>query len=159
MLMKGQKTKLMKKLEGLKKREQTSIPLNDDPMEQEIPFADDKFGIEDRDDKTEVSGGKKSNTQFDAASVANAPLPFASSSDEGTAVISQVKSSKHTRIVQRGNEESTHVEITAGRDNHDKERISYGDVYRLETPSEEPAGGMLNHMEHCLIISIRGPLV
>ena len=76
--MKGQKTKLMKKLEGLKKREQTTIPLNDDPMEQEIPFASDE-----KDDRTEVSDGQnsanKSNEKtplnFDIASVANAPVP------------------------------------------------------------------------------------
>ncbi len=152
--MKGQKSKLMKKLEGLKKREQTTIPLNGDPMEQEIPFASDESG----DDKTEISGRTKSNENtpekaagnktlnFDIASVANAPVPFAF--DEGTAVISQVKPMKSTRIVQRGNEESTHVEITAGRENRDKEKISYGDVYKLDSPSEEPAGGMLNHMEH-----------
>ncbi len=147
--MKGQKTKLMKKLEGLKKREQTTIPLNDDPMEQEIPFASDE-----KDDRTEVSDGQnsanKSNEKnplnFDIASVANAPVPFAF--DEGTAVISQVKPMKATRIVQRGNDESTHVEITAGRENRDREKVSYGDVYKLDTPSEEPAGGMLNNMEH-----------
>ncbi len=134
----------MKKLEGLKKREQTSIALNDDPMEQEIPFTnEDKFGP---DDKTEASGGKNLNTQLDAASVPSAPLSFGV--DEGTAVISQVKSMKATRVVQRDNEESTHVEITAGRVNNDKEKVSYGDVYKLDTPSEEPAGGMLNHMEH-----------
>ncbi len=139
----------MKKLEGLKKREQTTIPLNDDPMEQEIPFASDE-----KDDRTEVSDGQnsanKSNEKnplnFDIASVANAPVPFAF--DEGTAVISQVKPMKATRIVQRGNDESTHVEITAGRENRDREKVSYGDVYKLDTPSEEPAGGMLNNMEH-----------
>jgi chromosome segregation ATPase len=143
--MKGQKTKLMKKLEGLKKRELTTIPLNEDPMEQEIPFTDDDRFNGKAEDKTEVSGEKISDN-LDAASVAGAPLPFPS--DEGTAVITQVKSVKSNRTQQRGNDESTHVEITAGRDNNDKEKISYGDVYKLDTPSEEPAGGILNHMEH-----------
>jgi chromosome segregation ATPase len=147
--MAGQKTKLMKKLEGLKKREQTTIPLNDDPMEQDIPFTSDE-----KNDKTELSGGnplnektaEKTKLNFDIASTSNAPTPFAS--DEGTAVLSQVKQKKVTRIAQHDNEESTHMEITAGRENRDKEKVSYGDVYKLDAPSEEPAGGMLNHMEH-----------
>jgi DNA repair exonuclease SbcCD ATPase subunit len=140
--MKSQKTKLIKKLEGLKKRDATDIAPTDDPMEQEIAFE-----AEENEDKTEVSSGKKTQVNFDAASVAEAPLPF-KTSDEGTAVISQIKSVKSSRTTRRGSEEATQVEITAGRDNQDKEKISYGDVYKQDTHSEEPAGGMLNHMEH-----------
>ncbi|MBY0385393.1 hypothetical protein K2X05_09560, partial [bacterium] len=116
--MKSQKNKLLKKLEGLKKKEVTTIALSDDPMEQEIPF--------EREDKTEITSSSSEKPPLDAASVASAPQPFAlpflqKKDDEGTAVISQVKPFHPEKSVYRNNEDATHREITAGRNNSDKE--------------------------------------
>lgn len=146
--MKSQKNKLLKKLEGLKKKEVTTIALSDDPMEQEIPF--------ERDDKTEITNSSSEKPPLDAASVASAPQPFAvpflqKKDDEGTAVISQVKPFQPEKSVYRNNDDATYREITAGRHNNDKEKVSYGDVYKTESLSDESSesvGGVLKQSEH-----------
>ena len=146
--MKSQKNKLLKKLEGLKKKEVTTVALSDDPMEQEIPF--------EREDKTEITSSSSEKPPLDDASVASAPQPFAlpflqKKDDEGTAVLSQVKPFQPEKSVYRNNDDATYREITAGRNNSDKEKVSYGDVYKTESLSDESSesvGGLLKQSEH-----------
>ncbi len=142
--MKSNKNKLLKKLEGLKKKEVTTIALDSDPMDQEIPF--------ERDEQTAVT-----HSGADDASVASAPqqifsipTPRKDNEEDGTAVLSDIKQFNAEPSVFR-NEDNTYREITAGRENRDKEKISYGDVYKMDSPSDndsESVGGMLKQSEH-----------
>lgn len=142
--MKSQKTKLLKKLEGLKKKEVTTIALNEDPLDQEIPFENEEQTV-------------ATNSGVDGASVPSAPQQiFAEpilqkqSDEDGTAVLSEVKELKPEPSIFR-HEDPTYREITAGRENRDKEKVSYGDVYKSDSPSDndsESVGGMLKQSEH-----------
>lgn len=149
--MKSPKNKLLKKLESLKKKELTSIALPEEQLNQDISFDDLQEKLEEK-----LPEERAAVTSIDAASVPSAPQPFSqlgSHEEDGTAVISQVQEtpafSEKTSL--RSVDDPTYREITAGRNNQDKEKISYGDVYRSEGLSEggaESIGNVLKQSEH-----------
>ncbi len=135
--MAGNKTKLLKKLESLKKRELTSIPLADEALDQEIGFDSEekttgaKLHVIASEAKTKVAPENKKNV----------------SEDDGTAVLSDIRELKKEEEF-RNREDITHREITAGRDLA-KEKVSYGDVYKMDAPSgNESVEGVLKQSEH-----------
>jgi hypothetical protein len=139
--MKNQKTKLLKKLEGLKKKEVTSIALNDESvLDQDIAFEQ-----EDRTQATSQSVSENNNEEQKSVSEQFNITPSSSYSPEedGTAVLSEVRTFK---------DDFTQREITAGRNKRDKEKVSYGDVYKVDPlqgdGSAQSVEGLLKQSEH-----------
>jgi hypothetical protein len=148
--MKNQKNKLLKKLEGLKKKEVTTISFNEndsEALEQEIPF--------ENEDRTMVSDSSMEKPLKSALGEAIEPQRKSSPSkndEEGTAILSEVRKIDREQAPFKNLDDVTYREVTAGRNNRDKEKISYGDVYKSDSATDggsgESVGGLLKQSEN-----------
>ena len=142
--MKGHKTKLLKKLESLKKKEATTIPFDSDALDQEIDF--------EGEEKTPRQSAPAPKSRDLKTTILAPEKKRESSEEDGTAVLSEIRHLKNEEESFKNREDLTHREITAGRELNNKEKVSYGDVHKMESQSDEGAHGsvegLLKQAEH-----------